>query len=133
MLVGKEEPAKTQSEIHPPPAYTELASETPSSSTALLAPSTFIGPQQHTLSQEQHAHHYGPTPIGAYYPNSVQQPVDGSTVEITVGLLPYYDPRSSHAIEEARRRGMKRFFGALLCAIVICLVPAMIGITDRTH
>ncbi len=122
MLV-KGDPPDNAVKKHSPPAYTELASETPPSSTTFPASST-VRVQQ---PPEQHAHNYGPTPIGVYYPNSIQQPVDGSTVGMAVDYLPYYDPSSSHAIAEAEQRGRRRFFGALLWVVMICLVLGLIG------
>jgi len=132
MILKGEPPnnAQLQETRLPPPAYTELSSETPSSSTALSSPSAAIGAQQSPLLPNQPVHNYGPTPIGRYYPNSIQRPVDGSAINnggVTVGYLPYYDPSSPHAIEEARRRGRRRFFGALLWVLVIWLILGMIG------
>ena len=74
----------------PPPSYAESAATQP----PVAQPGTPNVP---------HAHGYGPTPIG-------------QRQQIT---LPYYDPRSVHSIQAAKRRAKKRFVGAALWVLLI--------------
>ena len=77
----------------PPPAYTEIdPTQLPSSSATPQSPTGFATHQG-----------YGPTSITA------QQQT----------ILPYYDPRSPHAIAEATSRARWRFIGALVWAVLI--------------
>lgn len=68
------------------------------------------------------AHTSGPTPITTYYP--VGAP--GNRATPTVVFLPYYDPRSPHSMEAARRRARRRFIGALLWAFTIYAVVGFV-------
>jgi len=76
---------------HPPPSYNESTATQPLvvHPGASGVPSARVG--------------YGPTPIGQQ-----QQAV-----------LPYYDPRSPHSVQAAKRRARERFFGAVLWVVVI--------------
>ena len=73
----------------PPPSYTESAATQP----LVVQP----GP-----SSVPHVHEYGPTPIGQQH-----------------AILPYYDPRSVHSVEAAKRRAKERFVGAVLWVVLI--------------
>jgi hypothetical protein len=57
--------------------------------------------------------HFGPTPL--------------LTSDPTLGLLPYYDPRSPYAIAEAASRARWRFIGASLWAIGIVMWLVAVG------
>jgi len=73
----------------PPPSYAESALTHP----LVVQPG---------ISSVPHAHGYGPTPIGQ------QQ-----------STLPYYDPRSVHSVQAAKRRAKERFVGAVLWVLAI--------------
>ncbi|EMD40342.1 hypothetical protein CERSUDRAFT_91054 [Gelatoporia subvermispora B] len=112
----------------PPPAYTEFA-EPPSGSQPAAShtqpgpsysqprppaapestPPSASGPAPLPPTFPTHAH-YGPTPIA-------QQ----------AALLPYYDPRSPHAIAESESRARWRFVGAFMWAVVIL---ALVGVAS---
>lgn len=87
----------------PPPAYTEIdPAQLPSSSATPHSPTAF---STHTG--------YGPTAITA------QQQT----------ILPYYDPRSPYALEEATSRARWRFIGALFWAVLIlALTSFLLGV-----
>ncbi|PCH40770.1 hypothetical protein WOLCODRAFT_117647 [Wolfiporia cocos MD-104 SS10] len=92
----------------PPPAYTEIdpALQAPSSSRMNL-PSADIPP---TSPAAFPAHPgYGPTPIA-------QQ----------TQLLPYYDPRSPHAIAEANARARWRFTSAFVWALALLMLASFV-------
>jgi len=76
---------------HPPPSYNESTATQP----LVVHPGTSGVP--HTSAG------YGPTPIGQQ-----QQAV-----------LPYYDPRSAHSAQAAKRRAKERFAGAVLWVVII--------------
>lgn len=84
---------------YPDQGYFAPLSSPPLSSSPLALPA---------FSQNPPQSHFGPTPISS----SQQQ-----------GLLniplPYYDPRSPYAIEQALSRARWRFFGGFLCAVGI--------------
>ncbi|KAF8341506.1 uncharacterized protein EI90DRAFT_3034156 [Cantharellus anzutake] len=87
--------------------------------------------------ENQHPHHhhqnYGPTPIGQYYPRPPHNGVGGAVIVAgtgatgTVRYLPYYDPNSPYAVEEASRRGRRRFVGAVIWAVAIWCAVGMIS------
>ncbi|KAL5507916.1 hypothetical protein ACEPAH_5534 [Sanghuangporus vaninii] len=102
----------------PPPAYsaipsidsTDSSAERPSASSSQAPSSTLPFPVYGTSFPSElpeHPQHqvYGPTPL----PQQLQQGA----------LLPYYDPRSPYAMEQAVSRARWRFIGALLWAIGI--------------
>lgn len=102
----------------PPPAYSAIPSidsaatdrspERPSSSQAPSAPLPFpVYGTSFPSELPEHTQHqaYGPTPL----PQQLQQGT----------LLPYYDPRSPYAMEQAVSRARWRFVGAFLWAIGI--------------
>lgn len=86
------------------------------------------GPDQNSAassSEPPHAHAHaiqGPTPINSYYPVGAA----GSGAHPTVAFLPYYDPRSPHSIDAARRRAWNRFVGAMLWAFAIWVVAGFV-------
>ncbi|OJA19321.1 hypothetical protein AZE42_00414 [Rhizopogon vesiculosus] len=57
--------------------------------------------------------HFGPTPLLQSEP--------------TLGLLPYYDPRSPYAIAEATTRAQRRFICASLWAVGIIMLLLAVG------
>ena len=77
-------------QLQPPPSYAESTITQP----LVVQPGT---------SGDPHAHVYGPTPIGQQ-----QQ-----------AALPYYDPRSLHSVQAAKRRAKERFIGAALYVLLI--------------
>jgi len=81
----------------PPPSYTESATTQP----LVVQPGT---------SGVPHAHDYGPTPIGQQ-----QQ-----------AALPYYDPRSVHSMQAAKRRAKERFVGAVLWVLLIFALVSVV-------
>ncbi|CCM03360.1 uncharacterized protein FIBRA_05489 [Fibroporia radiculosa] len=86
----------------PPPPYSEFADS------ASQPPLAMSAPENVSAIPSFPAHPgYGPTPIA-------QQ----------TQLLPYYDPRSPHAIAEATTRARWRFLGALFWAVVILSVAS---------
>lgn len=97
---GPRQPSPPPSQ--PPPPYVESASTQPlavqpGTSGVELVPNTHSG--------------YGPTPI------SQQQRA----------ALPYYDPRSVHSLQAAKRRAKERFIGAVLWVILIlALLPVLV-------
>lgn len=107
----------------PPPEYTNVPSiaTVPSQQSATTVSETaaypFPTPQPYIPHHPQAA--YGPTPI-------LQQP----------GTLPYYDPRSPFATEQAISRARWRFFWAMVWAfgiwIAIGLVTGGVAI-EHTH
>lgn len=76
---------------HPPPSYNESTSTQP----LVVHPGVSGVPPARAG--------YGPTPIGQQ-----QQ-----------AALPYYDPRSPHSVQAAKRRARGRFIGAALWVVVI--------------
>jgi len=94
----------------PPPAYTEFAESAPQpqSSTMNTSDGGSVTNMPSTAPFPTHAG-YGPTPIA-------QQ----------TALLPYYDPRSPHALAEAGARARWRFFGAVLWALVILTLVSFV-------
>lgn len=85
----------------PPPSYAESTSTQP----FVVRPGTPSAP---------HAHGYGPTPIGQQ-----QQ-----------ATLPYYDPRSVHSVQAAKRRAKERFVGAILWVILIFALLSVLAWMD---
>ena len=83
--------------LQPPPSYTESATTQP----LVVQPGT---------SSVPHAHEYGPTPIAQQ-----QQ-----------ATLPYYDPRSVHSVQAAKRRAKERFVGAVLWVLLIFVLFSMV-------
>lgn len=101
MAAQTSSPSSTPKPSSPPPAYTEFpdqSSQQQSSTMSAPDPAPF----------PTHAG-YGPTPIA-------QQ----------TQLLPYYDPRSPHALAEAGVRARRRFIGAMLWAVAIVLLASSI-------
>ena len=89
----------------PPPSYDESATTRP----VVVHPGIPTAPHAHAG--------YGPTPIG-------QQQV----------ALPYYDPRSVHSVQAAKKRAKGRFFGALLwVAVIYALLSVLIWMNVRIH
>lgn len=80
-------------------------------------PPPYDASQAEAASSSQPAVASGPTPITSYFPVGVVSP-DGQTV----AFLPYHDPRSPYAIDQAIVRARRRFFGALLWALAIYIV-----------
>ncbi|EJD01539.1 uncharacterized protein FOMMEDRAFT_158692 [Fomitiporia mediterranea MF3/22] len=102
----------------PPPAYsaipsidsTEPSAEQQSASTSHLHLATTSCANEAAILNatfpQQHPHRaYGPTPI----PQQLERGV----------LLPYYDPQSPYAMQQAVSRARWRFFGAFLWALGI--------------
>ena len=81
----------------PPPPYAESATTPP-----LVERSGTPG--------VPHAHGYGPTPIGQQ-----QQ-----------ATLPYYDPRSIHSVQAAKKRAKERFVGAVLWVLLIFALASVL-------
>ncbi|KIJ20399.1 hypothetical protein PAXINDRAFT_166459 [Paxillus involutus ATCC 200175] len=105
----------------PPPAYSirvpNLQQGPPSSqhSPASTMPGYFPNRAQSLFSSSSGPHfapppHFGPTPLMQSQP--------------TLGLLPYYDPRSPYAIEAATSRARWRFIRASLWAV--CLIGCLL-------
>ncbi|KLO19920.1 hypothetical protein SCHPADRAFT_898489 [Schizopora paradoxa] len=95
----------------PPPPYAAIPSiSTESSSTESTgnrgesSSEPYAFPNSSLMPVPQHHPAYGPTPI-----TSQEQSL----------VLPYYDPRSPYAMQQALARARWRFFSALLCAIGI--------------
>ncbi|KIJ69933.1 hypothetical protein HYDPIDRAFT_104595 [Hydnomerulius pinastri MD-312] len=57
--------------------------------------------------------HFGPTPLMQSQP--------------TLGLLPYYDPRSPYSVEAAASRARWRFIGAALWAVGLIVLLLVVG------
>ena len=85
----------------PPPSYTESATTQP----LVVQPG---------ISGVPHAHGYGPTPIAQQ-----QQ-----------ATLPYYDPRSVHSVQAAKRRAKERFIGAVLWVLLIFALLSLVIWTE---
>ncbi|KAI0371513.1 hypothetical protein BV20DRAFT_965265 [Pilatotrama ljubarskyi] len=88
--------------ITPPPAYSEHPE-----------------PHQHHLSPQQSASTSPYTPIGPQLPLPGHSGYGPTPIAQQTQLLPYYDPRSPHAQEEAARRARWRFIEAVLWAVFI--------------
>ncbi|TFK93630.1 hypothetical protein K466DRAFT_537729 [Polyporus arcularius HHB13444] len=106
-------PQQSAKPLTPPPAYSEHAgSDQQHLSTNQAAPSISSGSPVSPLSFPAHAPYYGPTPIA-------QQ----------AQLLPYYDPRSPHAVAEANHRARWRFISAAIWAVaILAFVSFMTGL-----
>ncbi|EGO02387.1 hypothetical protein SERLA73DRAFT_178302, partial [Serpula lacrymans var. lacrymans S7.3] len=99
----------------PPPAYTDYIpeeSQPSGSGSSSTPPPPFSGAPSYFQSQ---SHRLAPGPP---YPNP---PLFGPTPlgqdQPTLGLLPYYDPRSPYAVAAAASRARWRFVGAALWAV----------------
>ncbi|TFK55365.1 hypothetical protein OE88DRAFT_1651634 [Heliocybe sulcata] len=88
----------------PPPPYTPELPTTSSSAPSQPQPQPHSQPPAHSHPA------FGPTPLA-------QQ--QGT-------LLPYYDPRSMHSVQQAGVRARKRFIGAILWAFVVMFVAGMV-------
>ena len=99
----------------PPPAYSVLPNQPaapPLDQAASGSSASSNGPAPFgAFPAHAHAGYYGPTPIA-------QQ----------AQLLPYYDPRSPHAVQEATSRARWRFvFAAIWAVFIISVVSAATG------
>lgn len=97
---GPRQPSPPPSQ--PPPPYTESTTTQP----LVEHPETSGVPHAHAG--------YGPTPIGQQ-----QQ-----------AALPYYDPRSAHSVQAAKRRAKERFVGAVLWVILILALLSVLAWMD---
>ncbi|OCH94493.1 hypothetical protein OBBRIDRAFT_831735 [Obba rivulosa] len=109
----------------PPPAYTEFAEPhshpAPSHSRAHLP----AAPESTPPSAS------GPAPLPSVFPTHV--PYGPTPIAQQAALLPYYDPRSPHAIAESESRARWRFIGAFMWAVIIlALVGVATGYEVRT-
>lgn len=102
----------------PPPPYAAIPSiSTEASSTDSTrnrgesSSDPYAFPNPAFIPVPQHHPAYGPTPI-----TSQEQRL----------VLPYYDPRSPHAMQQARSRARWRFFSALLCAFGIWVAVGIV-------
>ncbi|KZT06521.1 uncharacterized protein LAESUDRAFT_653366 [Laetiporus sulphureus 93-53] len=93
----------------PPPPYSEFVEPSQQSARSPQSHNTMNSPSPAPVPSHVG---YGPTPI----PQQTH-------------LLPYYDPRSPHAVQEATRRARRRFIEAFLCAIgILALISLLTGV-----
>lgn len=91
---------------HPPPSYNESTATQP----LVVHPGTSGIPHPNAG--------YGPTPIGQQHQ----------------ATLPYYDPRSVHSVQAAKRRAKERFAGAVLWVVIIfALLSVLVWMDVRIH
>jgi len=101
---GSRQPSPPPS--HPPPSYNESTATQP----LVVHPGSSGIPHPNAG--------YGPTPIGQQ-----QQ-----------AALPYYDPRSVHSVQAAKRRAKERFAGAVLWVVIIfALLSVLVWMDVRIH
>lgn len=117
--------------LTPPPAYTDTAPSTfviahPASPMPAYPDQGYFAPlSSPPLSSNQLA--LPAFPQNPSHPNFGPTPISSSQQQGLLSIpLPYYDPRSPYAIEQAISRARRRFIEGVLCAVGILAAVSLL-------